>query len=339
VADSVPDDCYQNLTDFDGATVYHTRGWHRLLARSMGWRVRAVTIRDVQGELVWWLPFVRKWRLGAGRINVCLPLSPQIGPAMLRGRSAFRLPSLAARVWPLEIHEQVEMPDARHCVTHYVTRLDLARYATLDAMRRSFHTTSVNQMIKKAEKSGLRILKGSTEEHFTAFYELQVETRRRQGSPAYPSRFFCMMAEELVVDDVVHLYLVFQDRRPVAGVLFLYDLQGATYAYGASVNEREIWRLGANQLAMWAAIREAHERGLPQVSFGTTPYAQRELREYKERWGAESEELAYTVDDGKEGQLEVKRAGLLFQLASGALTRMPGSLFRWVSRPLTRVVT
>jgi lipid II:glycine glycyltransferase (peptidoglycan interpeptide bridge formation enzyme) len=238
-----------------------------------------------------------------------------------------------------EIHEQVQIPEAHQCVTHYVTRLDLARYPNLDAMRRSFNSASINRKIKKAEKSGLRILKGSTEEHFMAFDELQVETRRRQGSPAYPPRFFCMLAEELTVDEVVHLYLVYQDRRPVAGVLFLYDPQGATYGYGASVNEREIWQLGANQLAMWAAIREAHERGLPQVSFGTTPLAQRELREYKERWGAESEELAYTVGNDKERTLEVKRAGLLFRLASGALTRMPDSLFRWVSRPLTRLVT
>jgi lipid II:glycine glycyltransferase (peptidoglycan interpeptide bridge formation enzyme) len=242
-------------------------------------------------------------------------------------------------VWPLEIHEHVEMPDVRQSVTHCVTRINLARYPTLDVMRKSFDTTSVNHRINKAEKSGLRILKGSTEEHFRAFEDLEVETRRRQGSPAYPPRFFRTMAEELAVDEVVHLYLAYQGRRPVAGVLFLYDRQGATYGYGASVNEREIWRLGANQLALWAAIREAHERGLPQVSLGTTPLAQRELREYKERWAAESEELAYTVGDDKGGTLEVKRAGSLFRLASGALTRMPDSLFRWMSRPVTRVVT
>jgi hypothetical protein len=339
VADSVPDDCYRALADFEGTTAYHTRGWHRLLERSMGWRVRAVTICDAKGELVWWLPFVRKWRLGAGRINVCLPLSPQIGPATRRGSCAIRLPPFAAHVWPLEIHERTEMPDTRLSVTHYVTRLDLARHSTLDAIRKTFDTTSVNQRIKKAEKSGLRLVKGATEEHFMAFDELQVETRRRQGSPAYPPRFFCMMAEELAADDAVHLYLVYEDRRPVAGVLYLYDPQGATYAYGASVNEREIWRLGANQLAMWAAIREAHERGLPQVSFGTTPLAQHELREYKERWGAESEELAYTVGGGKETTLEIKRSGKLFELASGALTRLPRPLFRRISRSLTRVVT
>ena len=197
MTDSVPDDYYSSLADFDNVTVYHTRGWHRLLTKSMGWQVRTVSIRDSQDELVWWLPFVQKWRLGAGRINVCLPLSPQIGPAVRRTAGTFQPPSLAGHAWPVEIHERVAMPGARHCVNHHVTVLDLRCHASLDAMRKSFHATSIKQMLNKAEKSRLCLVKGVAEEHFAAFDQLQEQTRQRQGSPAYPPRFFCRMAEEL----------------------------------------------------------------------------------------------------------------------------------------------
>jgi hypothetical protein len=305
----------------------------------MAWRVHAISIRDSRGELVWWLPFVRKWRLGAGQINVCLPLSPQIGPAVQRTARTFQPPSLECHAWPVEIHERVAMPGAQHTVNHHVTVLDLTRYASLDALRKAFHAQSIRQKIKKAEKSDLRHVKGTGQEHFAAFDRLEVLTRQRQGSPAYPARFFCHMAEELGSEDTAHLHLVYLDARPVAGVVFLYDRTGATYGYGASVNEREVWQMGANQLAMWAAIREAYERGMPRVSFGTTPAAQRELREYKEKWGAESEELAYTVGNERAQALQVERTGLAARMVSAALTQMPESLFRWISPVITRAVT
>jgi hypothetical protein len=147
------------------------------------------------------------------------------------------------------------------------------------------------------------------------------------------------MWEELRADDLVHLHLAYLNDCPVSGILFLHFRDTAIYGYGASVHNREVWQLGANQFAMWSAIREAYEKGLARVDFGTSPSSQPELRAYKEKWSAESCELAYTIGTaGGETPLQVDRSGQAVKAVSWMLQHLPERVFSWISPTLLRAV-
>lgn len=338
IVEEISEELYEEMLSMEGATIYHTPHWHRFLTRTLGWRVHAVVIRNQNGRLAWCLPFVRKRRLGLKRVNVCLPLSDRIGPVRQKGISLDTLPTLRDIVWPIEIHEQVSMPRLHHTVQHHITELDLTKHESLDSLKKSFHKSNIQRNIKKAEKSNLRLVKGSEACDFETFHMLQAQTRRRQGSPMYPRKFFRNMWEELRTDNLVHLYLAYLDDRPVSGIIFLHFLDTATYGYGASVNDREVWRLGANQITMWSAIREAYEKEMARVDFGTSPVLQPDLRIYKERWGAESRELAYTIGSDTEDALQVNRSGMAVNMASWTLKRLPKPVFCWISPLMMRAV-
>jgi lipid II:glycine glycyltransferase (peptidoglycan interpeptide bridge formation enzyme) len=184
----------------------------------------------------------------------------------------------------------------------------------------------------------LRLIKGTERRHVDAFHELEIETRQRHGIPAYPRRFFHYMWEELRKDDRIHLYLAYSDDRPVAGVVFLHFGQTAIYGYGASVNDRDVWRIGANQLTMWSAIREAYEKGMARVDFGPSRFNEPDLRTYKERWGGESRELGYAIGADGESHLQVNRTGTSVRAVSWLLQRLPQSVYATITPPLLRVV-
>jgi hypothetical protein len=338
IVESISPDLYKEMLSIEGATIYHTSAWHRFLTRTFGWRVHAIAVRDSRSRLVWCLPFVRKRRLGFKRVNVCLPLSNRIGPVQQKEVLLEALPSLPKSVQPIEIHERVSMPRMHHMVRHYVTELDLTKYESLEELKRSFHKDSIQRKINKAEKCGLKLIKSTAGCDFDIFQMLQTETRRRQGSPMYPRHFFRNMWEELRADDLVHLHLAYMNGRPVSGIIFLHFRDTAAYGYGASVNNREVWQLGANQLTMWSAIRDAYEKGLARVDFGTSPISQPELRAYKEKWSAKSCELAYTIVTDGETHLQVDRSGQAVKTISWMLQHLPERVFNWISPTILRAV-
>lgn len=330
---AIPAAVYQELLALDGVTLYHTAPWHRVLARAFGWQVQAIVIRDAHGELIWLLPFVRKRRLGLGRVNVCLPLSNRVGPAYRR-EVDWAQAALPAEVWPVEIHEYAGLPNHQQRVQHHFTTLDLTRFSSTDELKRSFHKSSVQRHLTKAERSGIEMRKGSAAMHFDIFTALQAETRQRQGSPTYPKSFFRVMWEELRGDDAIHLHIGYLQDRPVCGVLFLHFRDTAIYGYGASLNDRSVWRTGANQLAMWSAIREAFESRFARVEFGTSPVSQPDLRIYKEHWNGESRQLPYTYG----GTQQVDRTSRAAQAVSWALMRLPSPVFSAISPALMKAV-
>ena len=337
--EQIPGDMYPEIMSLEDATIYHTAAWHRFLARSCGWHVSALVAYDQDGSLIWCLPFVRKKRLGLKRVNVCLPLSHRVGPVYRKDAGPLLKGSLHAREGPIEIHEHVSAPGLYRAASHTVTELNLAKHRTIEELRKSLHKSTIQRKISKAEKSGcFDLVEGTARQHFDAMEQLQLETRRRQGSPTYPSGSFAAMWDELRQEDRVHLHLAYLDGRPVSGILFFHFRDTAIYGYGASVDDRSLWRQGVNQLTMWSAVREAYEKGLTRVDFGTTPISQPDLRIYKERWGAQSHELVYTYSDEKASQSQPGRSGMTVKIASWVLRRLPKPLFARISPFMLRAV-
>ena len=337
VADTISDSLYMAIEAMPHSTVYHTRSWHRVLERIGGWKTRAAIARDSDGEAVWILPFVSKRRLGARKWNVCLPFSDQVGPLFRNDFNHALMPPIPRKLWPLEIHERVEAQGLRCRKRFYQSELDLSQFDDIQTLRKSFHRTRVQQMIKKAERSGLHLEIANNADDFDAFEDLQAETRHRQGSPTYPRGFFRIMFEELASANGIQLHLALLEGTPVAGIVFLFHRETAIYGYGASKNSRDVWRMGANQLAMWSAISEAHNRGFRRVEFGTSALAQPDLRKYKEAWGAVSHELEYSFGTVGAEDPSLRLDDPKVRLVSAVLRGVPRPVFDRLSQLLVRI--
>lgn len=318
---------YEQLDDLDGVTLYHQRPWHRLLERVFGMHVQALVDFDADGRLQLYLPFVEKRRPGRDvKVRVSLPLSHSIGPAIRPGYR-FCFPSWLA---PFEAH--AELPGLETHAPHVVTELDLTHFRSADDLLAAFDLKSVRQRLKRAERAGFTVTVGNQLELFRAFTRLQAATRRRQGALTYPRCFFPIMGEEVGESARVHLTLY--DGQPVAGVIFIHHGETALYSYGADAGDPAMRNDGANQLALWSAIREAFEAGCTTVDFGSSPAHQEGLWRYKERWGGVTRPLVHSwlgVDARPQD-------AVLTRLRGPILKRLPLPVFEAVNSPLFRAV-
>ncbi len=333
--DQVPETLYGELYGLSGVTVFHQQAWHNFLQRVFGWKIRCIVGRDEMNRLVFFLPYVRKFRVGS-IVNVCLPFGHDIGPAY-SPRVNLMSVDLQSLVWPLEVHADVPLKGLRHISHHYVTALDLSAAKDEATLLRSFHPDK-RRRIAIAERSGVHVFKTKEERDFAAFAELQSITRKRQGAPNYPIGFFTAMAEELGSAGMAELFLAKWQGRIVAGVIYLRYGTYALYGYGASVNEREILRTGANQAVMWAAIRHMWEAGCSVVDFGSTPKGQGELLRYKEQFGGVSRELVHSYGSSSGTPMDTPQDGILARLGGVVLKKTPMPLFKAWSPILLRMV-
>jgi lipid II:glycine glycyltransferase (peptidoglycan interpeptide bridge formation enzyme) len=217
--------------------------------------------------------------------------------------------------------------------------IDLRPYETEEAILKIFHPRHIHRKIRKAQESGLTVRKGSSARDFEQFHALQVQTRHRQGSPTFPKSMFQHVFEEMHESNLAHLYLVCQNELVISGTIFFHFGDTATYAYGASLSNRDYWQLGVNQLAMWHGIRDAFRTGKARIDLGTTPIHQHGLRTYKERWGGETELYQFSYGAERPEDLQIVRTAGSARVASWILARIPERLFERISSRLMRAVT
>ena len=325
----IPDAVYQQLDQLRKVTIFHTKPWHSFLAKTFGWKVNAYITSSASGDLQFFLPFIEKRRF-TKRVRISLPLSHRIGPAYGDDVDpADFLPDDSTLVH--EIHEDLPVKYSLQVDDYYLNTLDLTKYKSPDEILLDFSESSIRRKIRKAQGSDLEIKKSLESDLIDDFTHLQAATRWRQGSPTYPRHFFHRLVEAFGDLDQMMLYIAYLDGTPVSGVLFLYYHDWAFYGYGASVNDRSIWKLGVNQLAMWEAIKDAFQRNSSEVDFGRTSKADMNLLEYKNKWGTETRPLSYTYLNMDNEGTAMRRDSTLVRAASQSLSKMPFPIFKMIS--------
>lgn len=157
-----------------------------------------------------------------------------------------------------------------------------------------FHPSQVQRNIRRAEREGLTVRRSVEPDDLLAtFYDLHLRTRRRQGVPIQPRRFFRLIAERILATGGGWVDVVEASGRPVAAALFLAGSGTVIYKFGAS--DEEAWSLRPNHLLFWHAIRSACEEGYLAFDFGRTDAGHDSLAAFKRSWGAAEEPLIYSV--------------------------------------------
>ena len=295
-------------------TPFHDPAWGQLVADCYGFDAFAATLTGEQGEIRAGAPMVAVRHLARRPRWVSLPFtdycpplasSPTEESALAQGLLAA---SREAGVASVELRAPLSgATPAGPTALRHVLALDpdpAAVYA-------GFHPSQVQRNIRRAEREGLTVRRSVVPgDLLTTFYELHLRTRRRQGVPIQPRRFFRLIAERLVVAGSGWVDVVEAAGRPVAAALFLAGNGTVIYKFGAS--DDAAWKLRPNHLLFWHAIRAACEEGYDTLDFGRTDAGHDSLAAFKLSWGAREEPLTYSVlGQGSTGDAAHGTAGRL----------------------------
>jgi lipid II:glycine glycyltransferase (peptidoglycan interpeptide bridge formation enzyme) len=174
-------------------------------------------------------------------------------------------------------------------VTH-----ELALESDARAVFRRFRPSQVQRNIRRAEREGVQIRRADSRRDVSElFYALHVTTRRRQGVPVQPRRFFALLWDLVIDRGLGFVSLAHKHGRTVAGAVFLVWNKTIIYKYGAS--DAGYWSLRPNHLIFWDAIEWACENDMQTFDLGRTDFENEGLRRFKSGWGATESPLVYAT--------------------------------------------
>ena len=315
------------------AVLFHHPEWARLLADCYRFDAFALTATDRSGRIVAGLPVMevsgllrrRRW-VALPFTDTCSPLlAADVGIAFASDLAAFRAVS---GIRALEVRTDLDGGDeAFRAQVGTLHTLDLT--PGLDAVHKTFSRSRVRPEIRRAEREGVRIREANqASDVTTTYYDLHVGTRRRQGVPVQPRRFFDLLWNRLLKPGLGFALIAELGGRPVAGAIFLVWNGTVIYKYAAS-DEAFRWAR-PNHLVLWEGIRRSCDANAHTLDFGRSESSNEGLRKFKSGWGATEAPLAYSTFADKAPAPRAHSSRTLQHLLEETIRRSPP----WVCRAL-----
>ena len=282
------------------ATPFHHPDWAQLVAGCYGFPGFALATRDATGAVRAGLPMVEVRHLRSAPKWVSLPYTDYCPPLASGPQEQEELASALERASSAAGVRRVEVrgPLAGSAAGSTALRHVLALRSDPAEVYAGFHRSQVQRNIRRAEKEGLTVRQATRPEDLVGiFYQLHLRTRRRQGVPIQPRRFFRLLWENAISTGLGSVLIVEASSRPIAAAVFLSWNGTVIYKFGAS--DADAWSLRPNHLLFWHAIRASCEQGYRWFDFGRTDAGQEGLRNFKLSWGAAEEPLVYRTLGGK----------------------------------------
>jgi len=314
------------------ATPFHHPAWARLLSECYGFRAFALALEQ-DGVINGGLPAMEVKRPLGARRWVALPFTDHCAPLVAEGDTAQFLAEVAqqaerAGISQIEVHAPLVGSGIHLRPEGVIHTLELA--ADPQEVRRLFHKSQVIRSINRAEKGPLTVRRGdSAADLAEVYYGLHARTRRKQGVPVQPRRFFELLWKHMLSRGLGFVLLAYSGTTPIAGAVFLAWNGTITYKYGAS--NPDYLPLRPNHLTMWEAIRWGCENGYRTFSLGRSDLDNKGLRDFKNGWGTHEEELQYSGIGGD--PLGLPMEGML-----GALAIVIRHSPLWVTRSLGEIL-
>ena len=273
------------------ANIFHHPAWSQLLQDAYNMRPFVITLRDDKGDIMAGLPAMEMRRFLSGNRWVSLPFSDHCTPVSC---------------CPLALSSLTEQLDAKSRA-HEIPRLELrwsqpqaAGEYVLTRLQLDSNPENVcrrihrmhQRNIRRAQSHGLQIRHGTDQADIQTFYQLHLQTRRRQGVPIQPYRYFELLCEKLIQKGLGFVSLAYDGEKCLAGAVFLHWQQTLTYKYGASIADGLDDR--PNHLLFWDAIQWGCLNGFSELDFGRSDLVNTGLRVFKTRWGGIETPLSYS---------------------------------------------
>jgi lipid II:glycine glycyltransferase (peptidoglycan interpeptide bridge formation enzyme) len=147
---------------------------------------------------------------------------------------------------------------------------------------------SARQNIRKARRLGVTVREGRSLNDLRLFFEMHCRVRKEKYRLLpQPFSFFEALHSEFSPQDRIVTLLAEANGAVLAGIVFLQWRDTLYYKFNASA------ALDAcpNDLLVWEGIRMGLRRGLAQLDFGASDYAQPGLLRYKAKYATEQREI------------------------------------------------
>jgi CelD/BcsL family acetyltransferase involved in cellulose biosynthesis len=283
------------------ANIFHHPSWVGLLAECYGYQPFILGLSADGERITAGLPLLNINSPLTGRRWVSLPFTDYCNPLYCDDEAYRQLvealthlsqdkntPQIEVR-WALA--DQASVQNHSQFVKHSLN-LD----QDIESISKSLHRTQ-RQNIKTAEKNNLQIVRGENLDSLRVFYHLHCLTRRRQGVPVQPWRFFELLYNRLIKSELGFILLAYAGDQCLAAGLFLHWQKTLVYKYASSGDTGQDLR--PNHLLTWTAIRWGCDNGYKIFDFGRTDIENEGLRTFKNRWGAEEAPLSYSYFPAK----------------------------------------
>lgn len=286
----------QWLNEQPTANIFHHPAWSEVITVCYGYRACGLVVRDKHGKITAGLPLMAVKGLTSGQRWVSLPFTDHCAPLYSNADALAELLQQLPAQFRQQPHDHLELrwnlpdlPGGSPFTEHVLHQMNLPGDPAIARSR--LHATH-RRNIKTAESRGVRVEQGCSETFLRAYYHLHLLTRKRQGMPSQPWKFFRLLGNRLLERDLGFVLLAWHGETCVAGALFLKWQNTLMYKYGASDLDQS--QLRANNLVMWSAIRWGCENGWSVFDLGRSDNANESLRKFKSGWGAQETPLVYT---------------------------------------------
>jgi FemAB-related protein (PEP-CTERM system-associated) len=317
------------------ASFFHLIGWKRIVEKTFGHKARYF-YSERNGEITGIAPLFECSNWLTGRCFISIPLAAYGGIVAVDTESEQAMVDHVKRMAEsasaeyLEIRQRDgELLDGFHANQLYVTfNAPLFPDAAANLKRLPKDT---RYMIRKAEKGGLRVLRGM--DQMEVFYDLFAQSMHRLGTPVFPSALFRNIVDEF--PDHTQLMLVYDGSGAVTGVLsFFFRDTILPYYAGATPDAT---RLAANNFMYWELIKWAGEQGFRTFDFGRSKKGTGAFA-FKSQWNMNAEQLAYQVFLLKRKTVpNFSPVNPKFEMAIRLWQNLPLSVTKWLGPSAVRL--
>jgi serine/alanine adding enzyme len=304
------------------ATYAHLPQFRPVLSQSLGYRPYYVFARNAQGRLSGILPLFQVKSVLTGNRLVSTPFVSECGPiaesdealkAMV-DRTKGLCDELKCRYVEIRTSRPLplDLPVNEYFFTYFVPLQEPQKlWKSLDHRTRN--------AVGKAKKEGVVVRTDPSDKALNAFYDINLRTKTRLGSPAHPLNFFKLMHKEM--GDYFRLYSAEVEGKIVSGGIAIRFNGVVSAAYQAS--DRAYLEYHPNDAISWQEMEEGSKEGFRYLDFGKTPADNTGLAQYKKKWHAEERKLYYYYYPKVPNLMGSNRQGTKFKIVTGVWKRLP----------------
>jgi Acetyltransferase (GNAT) domain len=276
------------------ASIFHSTNWLRVLQASYGYQPYYFACFK-GSQLTALLPFmeVKSWITGVR--GVSLPFSDYCEPISDTNTPYLEVLAQVILVARRQQWKSIEMRgggDLLHGIspsTFYYRHLLMLQKD--EAKMFSRLRSNYRARIRKARSSDLTVSILRSSEAMTAYYRLHCLTRKRQGVPPQPARFFQHIQEHLIAKNFGFVALVSHHGTHVAGGVFFSFGHRVIYKFGAT--DRRYQPLYPTHLLLWHVIQWLYHHDYTELCFGRSASNNTGLIQFKDGWGTNKYRINY----------------------------------------------
>lgn len=272
---------------------FHSSAWANVLWDTYHYRpVYFAQIED--HKIATLIPLMEVNSILTGKRGVSLPFSDYCEPIIQNRKTICDylefLEAYGKRChWHrIEFRGAETSPEIQPCHHYFIHTLMLSENE--NEIFKNFRNSN-KRNIKKAAGSAVETQIETGYESIKIFYTLHCITRKRQGVPPQPFRFFSKIYEHIIAKNQGAVVVAYHKGIAVSAAVFFHYRKKVIYKFGASNYNYQ--HLRVNNLVMWEAIKWYGRKGFQQFCFGRTSPENKGLLQFKSGWGAKESTLNY----------------------------------------------